>query len=701
MALKKNFGASGKREYFKPPNIIVPSHPLDPLTPDEILLAVKICKQLRPGNVFASISLYEPPKAEVLQFNPGDAFDRKVFAVIHDHKKGKTYELVINISIDEADGPPGKEPESAPPKRGPPQTLEEREARVVDYEVVGNELTSLKHIPGVQPRLMPHEFDAIEKLLSNHQGFQEALKKRGITDPSKVKADTWSVGYFTPEDDPERRLTRPLFYYKRSPDSEEYNVPIEGLSPLIDLNRLEVVRLDDYRIHVLPPDPTNYKTAYMNSKIPQLLPLKYLQPDGPSFRLDGYHLMWHKWDMRLGFSPREGLILSLINFFDTDAGRLRPILYRASLSEMVVPYGNPSAPHFRKNAFDVGEDSIGENLNSLMRDCDCIGEAAFLDVHLADGDGDPVTIPNAICVHEEDAGILWKHTDFRTDKPQVRRARRLVVSTFTTVANYDYGLNWYFYQDGTIEFDAILTGILSSKVVSGSESTYGTTISENISGTNHQHFFAFRLDMMVDGLNNSVYEINSETMHPSDVNPHKNAWVARKTQIKTEGESGRVVNPLGGRYWAITNPAIHNKYGDMVAYKLEPGETVLPMCHPESPILKRAPFLTKHFWVTRREDNVVKYIAGDYPNQSKQEEGGIVSWIESDPSRSLDNTDLVVWYNFGVHHIPRPEDWPVMPAIHAGFKLKPSGFFNENPCMDVAPPPCFMEADKPVPPAKL
>jgi len=470
-------------------------------------------------------------------------------------------------------------------------------------------------------------------------------------------------------------------------------------------NKLEVIQLDDYRVHVLPPDPTNYKKAYLHSKIPQLLPLKFYQPEGPSFRLDGYHLIWQKWDMRLGFSPREGLIISLINFYDTTIGRSRPIMYRASLSEMVVPYGNPSAPHFRKNAFDVGEDSIGENLNSLQRDCDCIGEAAFLDVHLADGDGDPVTIPNAICVHEEDAGILWKHTDFRTDRPEVRRSRRLVVSTFTTVANYDYGLNWNFYMDGTIEFEACLTGILSAKVVSGSEAasgSFGTTIAENISGTYHQHFFAFRLDMMVDGVNNSVHEVNSETQHPSDLNPHKNAWIARKTQLKTEKEAIRVVNPLNGRYWTIDNPAIHNKWGNTVAYKLEPGENVLPLCHPTAQILKRAPFLEKHLWVTRNEDYAVKYIAGDYPNQSKVEKGGIVSWInEEGEDRSLDNTDLVVWYNFGVHHIPRPEDWPIMPAIRAGFKLRPNGFFDENPCMDVQPPPCNMPDEASIPPAKL
>jgi len=229
-----------------------------------------------------------------------------------------------------------------------------------------------------------------------------------------------------------------------------------------------------------------------------------------------------------------------------------------------------------------------------------------------------------------------------------------------------------------------MTGILSAQVVAG-ESKYGTTVAEGISATHHQHFVAIRLDMMVDGMNNSIYEVNSETMHASDVNPFMNAFTARCTQLRTESEGGRIVHPLNGRYWMISNPAKHNKHGQMVSYKLVPGENCLPACHPDSPILKRAPFIRKHLWVTRYSP-ALKYIAGDYPNQAKEEKGGIVSWIQG--NRSLDNEDIVVWYNFGVHHIPRPEEWPVMPANRAGFKLKPCGFFNENPCMDVAPPLC-------------
>ncbi len=76
-------------------------------------------------------------------------------------------------------------------------------------------------------------------------------------------------------------------------------------------------------------------------------------------------------------------------------------------------------------------------------------------------------IRNAICIHEEDFGILWKHTDIFNGSAQSRRQRRLVVSFFTTVGNYDYGFYWYFYLDGTIECEIKMTGVLFTSAQPG------------------------------------------------------------------------------------------------------------------------------------------------------------------------------------------------------------------------------------------
>ncbi len=105
-------------------------------------------------------------------------------------------------------------------------------------------------------------------------------------------------------------------------------------------------------------------------------------------------------------------------------------------------------------------------MNSLGLGCDCLGLIHYFDAFLVTGTGGVETIENAICMHEEDYGLAWKHSDWRTSKTWSRRLRRLVVSFFTTVANYDYGFYWYFYQDGTIEMEVKLTGIIATDIYS-------------------------------------------------------------------------------------------------------------------------------------------------------------------------------------------------------------------------------------------
>lgn len=409
-------------------------------------------------------------------------------------------------------------------------------------------------------------------------------------------------------------------------------------------------------------------------------PLEIIQPEGSSFKVDGHHVYWQKWHFRIGFNPREGLVLHTIGY--EDQGKIRPLIYRASLAEMVVPYAEKRGNHYRKNAFDVGEYGIGMLANSLKLGCDCLGEIHYFDAFVHTSRGEVMEIENAICMHEEDYGILWKHWDWRTGHTEVRRSRRLVVSFIASVGNYEYGFFWYFYQDGTLQYEVKLTGILNtSAVLPGEIPQHGTLLAPQLEAQVHQHFFNVRLDMNVDGQNNSVYEVNTEAVPMGADNPHGNAFFAKSTLLATEQEAQRLIDPFIGRYWKIANPSVHNSIGQPVAYKLMPGENVLPFAHPDSTLMKRAGFITKHLWVTpyHPEEN---YPAGNYPNQNPGGEG-LPTWTQA--NRSIDNTDVVVWYTFGAHHVPRPEDWPVMPVAYCGFMLKPVGFFEANPAIDVPP----------------
>ena len=188
----------------------------------------------------------------------------------------------------------------------------------------------------------------------------------------------------------------------------------------------------------------------------------------------------------------------------------RPILYRASICEMVVPYGDPREQYYRKNAFDIGEYGLGMLANSLTLGCDCLGVIYYFDFPLVDSQGKVTTLKHVVCLHEEDYGILWKHTDWRTGQSEVRRSRRLSISFIATVGNYEYGFYWYFYQDGSIQCEIKLTGIMNTtSLAPGEIPAYGVEIAPQLNAPLHQHIFAARLVTTVDGNNNSVYEVDT------------------------------------------------------------------------------------------------------------------------------------------------------------------------------------------------
>ena len=621
------------------------SHPLDPLTADEIAEAASILKRdrhLSDRVRFETVVLKEPEKGKVQSFREGDPMGREAFLVVLDNKEEATYEAVV--------------------------ALDERK------------VTSWKHIPGVQPRIMFDEFFECERTVKSDPDFQAALRKRGITDPDLIMVDPWSAGYYEFPDEEGRRLALTRNFLRSSPTDNGYARPIEGLSALVDLNKMEVMRIDDYGVIPLPPKDGNYAAEFVGNFREDLKPLEIIQPEGASFTVDGHSVSWQKWRLRIGFTPREGLVLHTVGY--EDQGRIRPILYRAALSDMVVPYGEPGTDHYRKNAFDAGEYGIGSLTNSLTLGCDCLGEIFYFDADLNTGSGEAFTIPNAVCMHEEDYGILWKHTDWRTGQVEVRRSRRLVISSIATVGNYEYGFFWYFYQDGTIQLEIKLTGIINTAgIAEGEIPKYGTLVAPGLNAHIHQHFFNFRLDMGVDGDANTVYEVNTVAEPLGPDNPHGNAFRAEATPLKTELEAQRVIDPLSGRYWMVSNPEVKNALGQPVSYKLMPGENILPFAHPSASIIKRAGFMTKHLWVTPYAPEELS-ATGPYPNQHPGG-AGLPEYTKND--RNVEDTDLVLWYTLGYHHLPRPEDWPISPVSYCGFSLKPVGFFDTNPVLDVPP----------------
>ena len=393
-------------------------HPLDPLSTGEIDFAAAIVQashNLGAGMRFETVVLHE-------DFEAGGPATRRAFVSFYDIATGNLFEAIVSLT--------GGTVESCAPR------------------------------PGARPRIAPDEFLLAEQIAKSHPDFLAALAKRGITDVSLVCSDPWSCGVFGHPDEVGRRLIQTITWVRNHPHDNHYAHPVEGLSALVDIDRGEVLRIDDFGVVPVPRGEGNFAAGFQKIWRTDLKPIEVIQPQGPSFTVDGWGVEWCGWRFRVGFTPREGLVLHDLNIRDGDTWR--SVLRRASLAEMVVPYGHPSGVHPRKNAFDCGEYGIGVLANSLTLGCDCLGAIHYFDAVVNRIDGTAQVIPNAICLHEEDAGMLWKHTDFRTEETDIRRARRLVISFIATVGNYEYGFYWHLYLDGTIELVVKLTGIINT-----------------------------------------------------------------------------------------------------------------------------------------------------------------------------------------------------------------------------------------------
>lgn len=512
--------------------------------------------------------------------------------------------------------------------------------------------------------------------LHEHEGFRAALVARGVTDLDKVQVDPWPTGNFGIAAEEGRRVARCICFYREEPGDNGYARPIEGLQVLVDMARGEVLDVRDTGAVPLPDDAGSYAPEDHPPR-PGLAPLVVSQPDGVGFDVDGHELRWQGWSLHVSLDPLEGIVLRDVAYDG------RSILRRASISEMVVPYGDPGPGHGWKNAFDAGEWGLGRLANSLALGCDCVGEIRYLDAVLADEQGGASTIANALCLHEEDAGILWKHHDLHTGRTEVRRRRRLVVSSIATIGNYEYGFYWYLHQDASLELEVKLTGILSTAAVGpGPPHPASPTIAPGLAAPVHQHLFCARLDMAVDGPVNEVHEVDVTPLPADDANPWANGFAPTVSRLTSERDARRFIDPARSRSWATVNPAVRNALGRPVAYRLVPRATPALLAGDGSSIAARAGFATRNLWVTPY-DPAQRRAAGDFPNQHPGG-AGLPAWTAAD--RSLVDREVVVWHTFGVTHVPRPEDWPVMPVETTGFQLLPSGFFDRNPALDVPPP---------------
>lgn len=589
---------------------------------------------------FSYVGLAEPDKRELLATG---AADRRVRSMLVDMATNDSWDVVVSI----AEG-----------------------AVLSRYR--------LDHAVDGQVPVVLAEFGLVEEVIHRDERWLAAMRKRGLTDLSTLRVNPLSAGVLT-EAETGRRIQRCFTFVQETPDDLGWAHPVDGVTVMIDVVTREVLEVIDYVDLPVPAESGNFHLAsWRPPDRAGVKPIEITQPDGPSFTLakDGT-LSWLGWRLQVGFDQREGLVLHNISI--DDDGVARPVIYRASIAEMMVPYGDPSPQRWFQNFFDCGEYLLGGFANSLELGCDCIGDITYVDAVVAGNDGRSRVIPQAICIHEEDAGILFKHFDNWNGSSISRRNRRLVVSFFVTVGNYDYGFYWYFGLDGSIEFEVKATGVVFTSAYPRADYPFASELAPGLGAPYHQHLFSARLDMMIDGLGNAVDELEASFVPRGPQNPTGTGFTQTVTRLRSESDAQRSADNLLGRVWLVSNPSVQNRLGRDVGWVLYPEGKPTLLADAESDIHRRATYATKHLWVTRYEPGEL-YPAGDYVNMHPGG-AGLPAWVRAD--RGIDNEDIVLWHTFGLTHFPRVEDWPVMPVDTCGFVLKPHGFFGANPALDI------------------
>jgi primary-amine oxidase len=325
----------------------------------------------------------------------------------------------------------------------------------------------------------------------------------------------------------------------------------------------------------------------------------------------------------------------------------------------------------------------------LKAGIDCPAEAAFMDAVLADSHGEPLVGKSVICLFERDTGApLWRHAEGVNQSYAGRPAIELVLRTIETVGNYDYIIDWVLAENGTIRIDIGATGIDMVKGVAArhladplaaKETETGTLVAPNLVAVNHDHFLSFRLDLDIDGTGNTLVR---QKLVPQEVEGsagRRSFWRVAEEDVAAEGPLAGAEHG-GAEVWRIVNPNLTNRLGQHPGYEVRPSHSALSLLPAEEWPQRRAAFSAAPLWVSAYNPKEL-YAAGLYPTQSQRDTGLPVYAARQRP---VVNTDIVLWATIGFHHLPRPEDWPVLPTVWHSLSLVPYGFFDRNP--STAPP---------------
>jgi primary-amine oxidase len=631
------------------------THPLDALTHAEIetAAAVVTADARAAESRFQLITLAEPAKSFVLAWQPGSPLNRR--ASITAVKDAKTLEIEVDLQT----------------------------RAIVAFAVrTGVEV----------PLTITESSEAIDAARSD-PSLLAALKKRGFTDPEKVDCAPFAAGYFGIKAHAGKRLLKVGCFDVSRSTNNIFGWPIENLYALVDLRTMQVVQvIDTGNVPVTTQDMNFTEAAIGKLRSPEK-PTLITQPNGANYTVTGSQIAWGNWRFHVRFESRQGTVISLARW--VDQGKERSVLYQGYMSEMFVPYMDRDYGWYSRTYFDMGEYGVGHLASPLQPGIDCPLGATLLNAVLNDDDGDPDERPNVVCIFERNTGDpAWRHYEVNNKTFEGRPGVELVVRMASQIGNYDYVIDWVFNHAAEIEARVGSTGIVALKGVrsqsmrsatAAADTRFGTLVAPGLSAIQHDHYFNYRLDLDVDGPTNSLQKDVYRRIALPPTSPRRTLYQV-KPQISAN--EGMVDQATHGKHGSganepfklkVISEARNNSLGNPTGYEIAHANHARLMLDPDDWPAKRAAFLRSDLWVTQMHPKE-RFAAGDYVFASKTIQG-LPQWIRQ--KRSVRNKDIVVWVNFGMHHLVRAEDVPVMPTLWHSFKLRPFNFFDRNPAVDL------------------
>ncbi|KAJ2906807.1 hypothetical protein MKZ38_010798 [Zalerion maritima] len=402
-----------------------------------------------------------------------------------------------------------------------------------------------------------------------------------------------------------------------------------------------------------------------------LAPPVSMIPQGSRYSVDPgrKYVEWMDWSFYIGFDRDRGMTLWDIRYNGTR------ILYELGLQEALAHYAG-SDPVQSHVAYLDTYYGFGPFAFELLKGYDCPSYSTFLNSSFY-VDETTHTHINSICLFEFDADYpLARHSS--SNYVTATKNVHFTVRSVSTVGNYDYMFSYTFFMDGSVAVEARASGYIQAAFYALNEE-YGFKIHDHLSGSMHDHVLNFKADFDIMGTENTVEKVKQvphTTTYPWSKGKVFNTMKLDRSFIETEDEGQLFWSFNNAEQIFVVNQEVKNSVGESKGYRILPYTGTAHLTVEGSTVLKNSAHWAEHdLMITKQRDTEPR---SSHPYNNQDTENPPVNFATFFDGESLNQTDLVVWFNLGMHHVPNTGDLPttVFTTAHSGIQFMPANYFD-------------------------